>query len=305
MELRQLKYFIGIAEELHFGRAAEKLNVTPSALSQQIQLLESELGVDLFDQVKRLNFRRVELTEAGIVFLEEARKTIKQSEIAIEKARNAHKKERIIRFGVFKTILPERVEKMMELFTTHFPNLKVNIIEYPSSNLTQEAIHDDLLDIGLSVLPLLHKSLDSIIYSETHFGIVMNTNHDLASRDAVTFKLLTNEKWVDYGKDVNPFFNNIEIACKNQGFSRETTITQVVPSIELLKRWINAGKGIAFVPITLDLSREPNLTLKPIVNNDGTPFTDIRIQSVLAYKKENPTDLIQSLIRLVEQTFGG
>jgi DNA-binding transcriptional LysR family regulator len=303
LELRQLKYFIATAEELHFGHAAERLNVTPSALSQQIQLLEGELKVDLFDQQKRTTFKRVELTEAGNVFLEEARKTIKQSEIAIEKARNAHKKEKIIRFGVFKTILPERVEKMMELFTTHFPDVKVNIIEYPSSNLTQEAIHNDLLDVGLSVLPLIYKTLDSVIYSETHFGIVMNNNHALASRDAVTFKLLTNEKWVDYGKDVNPFFDDIEIACKNEGFSRETTINQIVPSIELLKRWINAGKGIAFVPITLDLSREPNLTLKPIVNNDGTPFTDIKIQSILAYKKENPTDLVNKLVELVQNNY--
>jgi DNA-binding transcriptional LysR family regulator len=303
LELRQLKYFIATAEELHFGRAAERLNVTPSALSQQIQLLEGELKVDLFDQLKRATFRRVELTEAGHVFLEEARKTIKQSEIAIEKAQNAHKKEKNIRFGVFKTILPERVEKMMELFTTHFPDVKVNIIEFSSSNLTQEALHNDLLDIGLSLLPLLHKTLDRVVYSETHFGIIMNKSHVLANRDAVSLKLLSNEKWVDYGKDVNPYFNDIEICCKNQGFSRETTITQAVPSIELLKRWINSGKGIAFVPIELDLSREPNLVIKPIVNNDGTPFADIKIQSIFAYKKEKPTDLVNKLVELVQNNY--
>jgi DNA-binding transcriptional LysR family regulator len=301
LELRQLKYFIAIAEELHFGRAAEKLNVTPSALSQQIQLLEGELNVDLFDQNKRLNFRRVELTEAGRVFLEEARKTLKQSDIAIEKARNAHKKEAVIRFGIFKTILPERVEKMMELFTTHFPNVKINIVEFPSSNLTQAAIHDDLVDIGLSVIPLKFNSLDSVIYSETEFGIVMNKDHVLATHDAVTFKLLAHEKWVDYGKEVNPFYEQIELACNNQGFSRENKVAQVVPSIELMKRWVNLDKGIAFVPITLDISKEPNLALKPILNNDGTPFNDIRIQSVLAYKKEKQTDLIQSLITLVKK----
>jgi DNA-binding transcriptional LysR family regulator len=302
LELRQLKYFIAIAEELHFGRAAEKLNVTPSALSQQIQLLESELRVDLFDQNKRMNFRRVELTEAGHVFLEEARKTLKQSEIAIEKARNAHKKEVVIRFGVFKTILPERVEKMMELFTTHLPNIKINIVEFPSSNLTQAAIHDDLVDIGLSVLPLKFNTLDVVRYNETQFGILVNKDHHLASADNVSFKKLANEKWVDYGKEVNPFYEQIELACNNQGFSRENKVAQVVPSIELLKRWISGNKGIAFVPISLDISREPNLTIKPIVNNDGTPFADIRIHSVLAYKKDSPTALVQSLINVVRKT---
>jgi DNA-binding transcriptional LysR family regulator len=300
MELRQLKYFIGIAEELHFGRAAEKLNVTPSALSQQIQLLEGELGVDLFNQLKRLNFRRVELTEAGIVFLEEARKTIKQSEIAIEKTRNAHKKEVIIRFGVFKTILPERVESMMELFTNYFPDIKIKIIELPSSNLVQESIHKDGVDLGLTVLPLNYNTLNSVIYNETYFGLLMHKNHPLNNKLSIRLSELMNEKWVDYGKEVNPFYDQIEAACRVENFSRENNITQVVPSIELLKRWINSEKGIAFVPVSLDLSKEPNLMIKPIINDDGTPFKNIVIQSSLAFKKENKMELVNKLVQLVE-----
>jgi DNA-binding transcriptional LysR family regulator len=300
MELRQLKYFIGIAEELHFGRAAEKLNVTPSALSQQIQLLEGELGVDLFDQAKRLNFRRVELTEAGIVFLEEAIKTIKQSEKAIEKARNAHKKEVIIRFGVFKTILPERVESMMELFTKHFPTIKIKIIELPSSNLVQESIHNDGVDLGLTVLPLNYNTLDCVVYNETYFGILMHKNHALNPKTTVKLDELMNEKWVDYGKEVNPFYDQIEAACRIENFSRENNITQVVPSIELLKRWINSEKGIAFVPMSLDLSKEPNLMIKPITNADGTPFKNIVIQSGLVSKKEKSIELVNKLVQLVK-----
>jgi DNA-binding transcriptional LysR family regulator len=302
MELRQLKYFITIAEELHFGRAAEKLHVTASALSQQIHLLEGELKVDLFNQSKRVNFRRVELTEAGHVFLEEARKTIKQSEIAIEKARNAHKKEVTIRFAVFKTILPERIERMMELFTTHFPAIKIKIVELASSNSVQDALHNDLVDLGLTVLPLKYPTLNSVIYSETHFGILMNKNHPLSTQSTIELKKLAFEKWVDYGKEVNPYYDNMETACVEQGFSRENTITQVVPSIELLKRWINLEKGIAFVPVSFDLSKEPNLVVKHLINADGTSFNQIPIESVLAFNKGESVGLVYELAQLVDKT---
>jgi DNA-binding transcriptional LysR family regulator len=302
MELRQLKYFIAVAEELHFGRAAEKLHVTASALSQQIHLLEGELKVDLFNQSKRLNFRRVELTEAGRVFLEEARKTIKQSEIAIEKTRNAHKKEVTIRFAVFKTILPERVERMMELFTTHFPDIKIKIVELASSNAVQDALHNDLVDLGLTVLPLKYPTLSSVIYSETHFGILMNKNHPLSLQPTIELKRLASEKWVDYGKEVNPYYDNMETACLEQGFSRENTITQVVPSIELLKRWVNLEKGIAFVPVSLDLSKEPNLVMKHLINADGTSFNQIPIQSVLAFNQGKSMGLVRELAQLVDKT---
>jgi len=73
MELKQLKYFAGVAEALHFSNAAKKLYVSQSALSQQIQLLENELGVDLFKRRERVRLRKVELTEAGTVFLIEAK----------------------------------------------------------------------------------------------------------------------------------------------------------------------------------------------------------------------------------------
>jgi DNA-binding transcriptional LysR family regulator len=302
MELRQLKYFITIAEELHFGRAAEKLLVTASALSQQIHLLEGELKVDLFNQSKRVNFRRVELTEAGRVFLEEARKTIKQSDIAIEKARNAHKKEVTIRFGVFKTILPERVESMMELFTTHFPEIKIKIVELVSSNSLQDALNNDLVDLGLTVLPLKYATLNSVIYSETHFGILMNKKHPFALQPTIELKTLASEKWVDYGKEVNPFYDDMESVCLQEGFSRENTITQVVPSIELLKRWVNLEKGIAFVPVSFDLSKEPNLVVKHIINADGTPFDQIPIQSALAFNKGKSVGLVLELAQLVDKT---
>src|SRR6218665_1222799 len=107
MELRQLRYFLEVAEQKHYGRASEKLFVSQPALSQQIQLLEDELGLELFDRRKRKKERKVQLTEAGIFFAAEAKKILEGIRLATELTRKIGHEEKNVRFGVQKTSLRE------------------------------------------------------------------------------------------------------------------------------------------------------------------------------------------------------
>lgn len=300
MEFRQLRYFVGVADELHFGRAAQRLFVSQPALSQQIKLLEAELGVELFVGIKRTQLHKVELTEAGAIFLTEAKQILQLADKAIRNVRQSGTKQRSVTLGVFKLILPERIMGMLELFSTHFPMVDIKLVELPTTVQVQEWVASDRVDLGMTVLPLVHDGLTATQYAEADYTILMNRNHPLAAQQAVRLTQLQHEKWIDHGPEAGLFFGQIEEICRQANVNRESNIVQIVPSFDLLKSMVRLGKGIAFIPASLDLKQEPALLSMPIVNTDGTPFKQIVIQHVLIHKSEHPTPLAQALSGLVK-----
>ncbi|QIP17328.1 LysR family transcriptional regulator [Spirosoma aureum] len=299
MELRQLRYFVGVAEALHFGQAARKLCVTQSALSQQIKLLEAELGTDLFVGIQRTKWHKVELTEAGTLFLVDAQRILHLSEQAVHNIQQVVAKQQRVRLGVFKLILPERIVGMLELFSAHFPALDVKIVELANTVQVQEWVANEQIDLGMTVLPLVCEGLLATPYAEADYTILMNRDHPLANQTGVLLEQLQNEKWVDVGRDAGVFFVQAEDICRLANFSRSSNIVQQVPSFDLLKSMVRLGKGIAFIPASLDLQQEPNLVSMPIINADGTSFKQIVIRHVLVHKSEQPKPLVEALAGLV------
>jgi len=300
MELKQLRYFVAVAEALHFSKAAKKVYVSQSALSQQIKLLENEIGTDLFVRSKRIKERRVELTEAGTVFLIEAKKILQMSAKALETARRIglHKKE--IRFGIFRTFLKERLE-MVELFAANFPDVDLKIVELDLHWDVQEALSVEQIDVGFTFTPVTKKDLAFKAYRKTSLAIVMPNTHRLASSAAVYLSDLKEEKWIEIGGQVNPVLDQIEAACELAGFSREKSIVQLVNNLELMFSLVGLGIGIAFVPGFIVLNPSTNLVMKSILNPDGSPFTDIEVSVGLAYKEKTTNPLILAYAGLVRE----
>jgi DNA-binding transcriptional LysR family regulator len=303
MELRQLKYFVGVAEELHFGQAARRLFVTQPALSQQIRLLEGELGVELFSLIKRQRQHKVELTPAGTLFLVEVKRILQLSDNAILNVRRAGAKQQSLTLGVFKLILPERIMGMLELFSAHFPMIDIKLVELPNPASVQDAVANDQIDLGMTVLPLGQKGLTATQYTETDYTVLMNRQHPLSSQQVVCLNQLQTEKWVDHGPETGLYFGQLEEACQQAGFNRKSNIAHFVPSFDLLKSMVRLGKGIAFIPASLDLLTDPDLLSMPIVNADGTPFKQVVIRHVLVHRSDLTKPLVKTLSGLVKSTY--
>ncbi|HEX8330527.1 MAG TPA: LysR substrate-binding domain-containing protein [Hymenobacter sp.] len=299
MELRQLKYFVGVAEELHFGKAALRLCVSQPALSQQIKLLEHEIGVDLFVGIRRTQQHRTELTEAGTVFLVEARRILQLSERAVENARRIGLQQTTVRLGVYKTMIRERIMEIVKLFASHVPETELKIVEFPTFLAVQDALLDETIELGATLLPLQHPELAAASFRAGTLKVLLAQDHPLAARPVLTLDELKGEKWIEINKSLHTVFEEIELMCRRAGFSRESFIVQEVSSIELLGGLVGLGIGIAFVPTFFDADRVPGVVAKALANADGTAFNGVAINQAVAYKTRKVAPALQALVGLV------
>jgi DNA-binding transcriptional LysR family regulator len=298
MELRQLKYFVTIAEELHFNRAAEKLFVSQPALSQQIQLLENEIGVELFEKIKRKKLRKVELTKAGEAFLMDAKKILQLSQKAIENARRIGLQQKTIRLGVYKMLLKERIIEVITLFSINFPDTEIKIIELPTFVSVQDALVEETVDVGLTLLPLRYEELTAKTTQQGHLVVILSEKHPLANQEYIKLSALKNEKWVEISKTLHPVYDEIEKACLQAGFSRIPNIVQEVSSLELLCSLVSLGIGIAFIPSLFNLNHVEGIVVKTVINDDNSPFVEIEINHSIAFKKGNNSLLINGVLEI-------
>ena len=149
MELRHLRYFVAVAEELHFSRAAERLNVAQPAVSEQVRKLEDELGVRLLNRTQR----SVSLTNAGAAMLEEARRVLQQAERTIAAARDARDRDvNRLRVGYLADSLPPVMHRALQQLQKRMPNTRVSLETGTPRHLIEE-VHAGAVDAAVVSLP--------------------------------------------------------------------------------------------------------------------------------------------------------
>ncbi|GAB3512944.1 LysR substrate-binding domain-containing protein [Spirosoma knui] len=292
MELRQLRYFVEIAQELHYRKAASRLFVSQPALSQQIQLLEEELGVDLFVRSRRTIQRKVELTEAGKVLLRKARHILQLSQQAIDATRQAGQ-EGPIRMGVFKTLLRSRIMNVMNLLSERLPQARVKLVELPSFLSVQQALLDNEIDLGLTILPLQYPQLAAVPFTQGNIAVLLPRHHPLRHETDLTLAQLASEFWVEIPAPLNPVYEAVEALCRQAGFER--TIAQEVSSLELLADFVQVGKGIALIPSHFDVSQRDGVIAKPLVTSQHTAYPALNLQHVVAFLAGNKSPAVGAL----------
>lgn len=262
MELRHLRYFMAVAEELHFTRAAERLHIGQPPLSQQIQALEDELGVVLFER----NRRRVALTEAGKRLLAGARRVFAETEHAVEEARRAARGETgELRVGYsaslpFTSFLPKVLHDYRELH----PHIELKLSSLFSAE-QYDALLAERLDIGL----LRYSGRDVPAGIELHeisrdaLRVVINTNHPLASQESLALVDLKNEGFITYPHDVGGRFNAHERQlCLAAGFEPQVVLEarEATTQIGLAA----AGLGVALLPAPLECVKIDGVCYLPL-----------------------------------------
>ncbi|MFJ4658499.1 LysR substrate-binding domain-containing protein [Nocardia sp. NPDC088792] len=182
MELRQLRYFVTVAEELHFGRAAERLHIAQPAVSQQVQRLERELKVQLLDRTPR----RVRLTEAGLRFLPEARAVLSAADQArAVVAELAGSRAEVFRLGTV-TGLGERLETVLDGFSDRAPGTQVELVALPVQERLRQ-VADGTLDAAFIRAPSPGDSpeLDFLPAWEDPLMVALPARHPLAARESL------------------------------------------------------------------------------------------------------------------------
>ena len=261
MEFRQLRYFVTVAQELHFGRAAERLDITQPALSKQIRVLETNIGIKLFFRTKR----SVKLTPAGEVFLTEAQQLLQQAEQAIAKAKRTAKGEvgkLTIGFTATATytVLPELIGR----FRSNHPQVEVEMLEL-CTEAQVTALNRGEIDLGFLHPPIDTRGLELYPLLSEEFVVVLPKQHRLILLKSLSLKDLAQESFILHPRSEGPFlYDEFFKLCRQNGFQPQ--IVKEVNSHQTRICLVAAGMGITFIPAGLQTSISSDLVCKPIGN---------------------------------------
>lgn len=247
MELRHLRYFVAVAEELHFRRAAERLYVAQPAVSEQIRKLEAELGVRLFERTNR----SVALTDAGAAMLDEARRVLHQAEIAQRAARSAGDRAGArLRLGYAPDALPASALRALQQLGSARPRVDVSL-ETGSALSLIDAVRDRRLDAVVTGVPAPSSGLRTTSLGRQRVVAALPGQHAYAFESDVTLERLAPQRLVMLPRAANPAFHDAVIAlCSDAGLS-PTLVEAAEPRVESVLLAVVAGAGAALLPASV------------------------------------------------------
>jgi DNA-binding transcriptional LysR family regulator len=244
MELRHLRYFVAVAEELHFRRAAERLHVAQPAVSEQVRKLEDELGVRLLNRTQR----SVSLTDAGAAMLDEARRVLHQADRAMAVARDTSTSAATrLRVGYLPDSLPTVVPRALQELGRTMPNVQVSLETGAARNLIEE-VRAGRLDAAVVSLPAPTAGLQRTLLGSQSAVVAMPVMHPHATNETIDLERLAPERIVLLPREVNPaFYDGALSICRDAGLS-PTIVHTLEPRIELALLAVSSGAGLAILP---------------------------------------------------------
>lgn len=246
IELRHFTYFLAVAEELHFRKAADRLFISQPGLSRQIKQMEEIIGVTLFIR----NKRKVSLTVAGEYLKKELDYVFNHIDFTIKQTRLINKgSDGEIRIGflgsAIQTVIPELLVKVNE----QFPNVQFSLEEM-SNHLQVEGIEKDQLDLGFVRLARVPKGIQMKTVHTDTFSLVLPKNHYLEEKNFKNIAQVSDQHFILFSSDYSPlYYDKIMSICEDKGFTPKVSHKSV--HAQTIFKLVESGLGVAIVPTSL------------------------------------------------------
>jgi DNA-binding transcriptional LysR family regulator len=294
IELRQLRYFVAVAEESHFGRAALRLHMTQPPLSQTIQSLEVALGTSLFSRTKR----RVVLTPAGLALLPEARRILQQAGALPDLARRAASgASGLLSLSFVSTADYSILPPLLREFRESHPQVRIDLRE-ATTDIQLEDLMQGRIDAGLLIPPLPDKAKAELDYqtvlSEPLILAAPSGLKPLCGKNSVSLKALADVPLIIFPRRIAPAFHDAILACfRDAGLTPH--IGQEAIQMQTIVGLVSAGMGIALVPQSVSNLKRPGVEYKSLANKAPS------IETGLAWRRDNDSPVLRAFLELLRK----
>ncbi|TFW11445.1 LysR family transcriptional regulator [Massilia arenosa] len=298
IDIKQLKYFLAVAEEKSFSRAAERLHISQPPLSQQIMKLEAELGVRLFARTTRT----FELTVAGKALMGEAADLLARLRMTIDTIRQIDRGEvGRLRVGIVGSAMWGPIPRMLEEFQTKFPRVTWTLHEL-GPTAQYEALRAKQIDVGFWREPkmdadeLKHDNLRQELCFRENVCVAVNERHPLAARAHIDLTDLAEEPFLTLALDKSAFPRYLLQCCVAAGF--EPRVYQEANEPQTLLAMVGAGLGVTLVPETTGRVGWPGVVFVPIRSN--APSANLYI----AYPALDDAPVVRAFLNILSPSVG-
>lgn len=295
LSTRLLNQFIAVAEELHFGRAAARVNIAQSPLSQAIKRLEHILGVELFTRTKR----SVALTPAGEAFLSQARLILHNEQMAVRSARVAQKPGAgRLSVGFVGTVAYGVVPRLLHAFREQHSDIELQIKEITTRDQMRE-LQGGQLDAGILRLPLPFRRPPGLCFRTVEndkFGIVLPIDHPSAARRRIALADMAQEPFVMYSHDRVALLHSQSVsACLDEGFYPHV-VCEAWQASSILS-FVAAGVGVAIVPSHLSALQHPGVVFRPLARSEK----GIDLEIAVVWRQDDDGDALKAFLSFLPE----
>ncbi|TDD10302.1 LysR family transcriptional regulator [Nonomuraea deserti] len=291
MEIRWLEAFIAVAEELHFGRAAARLRLAQSPLSQTIRRLEKDLGVRLFDR----STRSVALTPAGQAFLPHAHRVFEELELGRQSTRaTAGEVYGTVSIGFFGALNHLTLPPLTRAVRQRYPEVTLSLTARVMTREGVEQLEQGGLDLAFVGLPISHSPVRTRLIGREPIGAALSIDHPLAGQKAISLVDLAEDGFITPPAAAGSALQESTLrACVTAGF--RPRVVQEITDAYMILTLVSAGVGVALVPSSVAGIMSSAAVFVPL--RDEPTYVD----HALAWREDNPSPVLRAVLEVAEE----